>query len=169
MGGSILACLTEFSGSEHGENRSDHAILIKSAGQGLIKNVLFSGQRAPRTLFAPNFLSHLHISLSVSSSTLQTKVNPSQQLLFALLSPFVYALLSPSLQTVWTQIRLLPMFINTSNFTTVAVFPLILFCICIFITLIANNKEQDQTAPNGSSLIRVHSVCFHGKFKHSGM
>ena len=31
-------------------------------------------------------------------------------------------------------------------------------CLCI-----ANNMEPDQTAPAGSSLIRVHSVCFHDK------
>ena len=27
----------------------------------------------------------------------------------------------------------------------------------------ANNMDLDQTAPSGSSLIRVDSVCFHGK------
>ena len=41
------SCLTEFSGSAHGENRRDYAILINSAEQRSKKNVLFSGQRAP--------------------------------------------------------------------------------------------------------------------------
>ena len=33
---------------------------------------------------------------------------------------------------------------------------------------IANNMIPDQTAPKGSSLIRVHSVCFHDKTSLSG-
>ena len=32
-----------------------------------------------------------------------------------------------------------------------------------WVAYIANNMYQDQTSPKGSSLIRVHSICFHDK------
>ena len=38
-----------------------------------------------------------------------------------------------------------------------------IICLCSLVSYIANNMNPDQTAPLGSSLIRVHSVCFHGK------
>ena len=77
------------------------------------------------------------------------------------------------LQTVWTQIILL--LLEQSDQGSKCLLPFGLECIpashdscrllspqlMSFCAYVANSMDPDHTAPSWSSLIRVHSVCFH--------
>ena len=43
--------------------------------------------------------------------------------------------------------------------------PALLFCLCSQVVYISNTMDPDLTAPFGSSLIRVHIICFYLKLK----